>query len=185
MRSMRRRRKLLTKFLSKTAEDTGCTYQQMASRSFASCKCVQRMWAFGAAMSSRSSSSLPEFLTAYIAAARGGVISATMHMPYREAELEPLLRFSDAKAVICGPAYGKYEGPEMMRRIAPQCPPYNTSLWWAGDNSTALSFEELVARQTRKSNHGSAAGKRAGVVVLHLWYVQQSKGCRRCRPLKR
>lgn len=63
-----------------------------------------------------------EFLTAYIAAARMGAILATMHMPYRDAELEPLLRFSEAKAVICGPAAGNYEGPAMMRRLQAKIP---------------------------------------------------------------
>ena len=46
--------------------------------------------------------SCTEFLTAYIAATRMGAILATMHMPYRDSELEPLLRFCEAKAIICG-----------------------------------------------------------------------------------
>ena len=43
-----------------------------------------------------------EFLIAYFGVTRMGGILATMHMPYRDGELEPLIRFSRAKAVICG-----------------------------------------------------------------------------------
>lgn len=61
--------------------------------------------------------SCSEFLTAYIAATRIGAILATMHMPYRESELDPLLRFCGTKAIICGAAAGSYEGPAMMKRL--------------------------------------------------------------------
>ena len=58
-----------------------------------------------------------EFLTAYLGVTRMGGILATMHMPYREGELEPLVNFAEARAIICGPAAGSYEGPAMMRRL--------------------------------------------------------------------
>lgn len=61
--------------------------------------------------------SCTEFLTAYIAASRMGAILATMHMPYRDSELEPLLRFCEAKAVICGRAAANYDAPGTMRRL--------------------------------------------------------------------
>lgn len=61
--------------------------------------------------------SCTEFLIAYFGVTRMGGVLATMHMPYRDGELEPLLRFCEARAVICAPASGRYEGPAMMERL--------------------------------------------------------------------
>ena len=44
---------------------------------------------------------VPEFLIAYLAIARLGAVTMTLHMPYRAAECETLLRHSRARAVIC------------------------------------------------------------------------------------
>ena len=44
---------------------------------------------------------VPEFLIAYLALARLGAVTMTLHMPYRAAECETLLRHSRARAVIC------------------------------------------------------------------------------------
>ena len=46
----------------------------------------------------------------------GGVL-ATMHMPYTVSELEPLLRFAGAKAVICAPADDKRNRPMEMDEL--------------------------------------------------------------------
>jgi non-ribosomal peptide synthetase component E (peptide arylation enzyme) len=59
-----------------------------------------------------------EFLIAYFGVTRMGGILATLHMPYRDGELEPLIRFAEARAVICPAGSGQYEGPAMMRRLA-------------------------------------------------------------------
>lgn len=63
-----------------------------------------------------------EFLIAYFGVTRMGGILATMHMPYREGEIEPLLRFSQARAIICGPRTEKYDGPRMMERMRSKLP---------------------------------------------------------------
>jgi cyclohexanecarboxylate-CoA ligase len=42
-----------------------------------------------------------EFIITYIASSYIGAILQTLHMPYRGAETEPLLRFSGAKAFVC------------------------------------------------------------------------------------
>ena len=44
---------------------------------------------------------VPEFLIAYLAIARLGAVTMTLHTPYRAAECETLLRHSRARAVIC------------------------------------------------------------------------------------
>jgi cyclohexanecarboxylate-CoA ligase len=42
-----------------------------------------------------------EFLVAYLGIARLGAVMCTVHMPYRDAELKPLLAHSRARALIC------------------------------------------------------------------------------------
>lgn len=59
-----------------------------------------------------------EFLIAYFGVTRMGGVLATMHMPYRDGELEPLIRFAEARAVICAPPSGQYEGPALMQRLS-------------------------------------------------------------------
>lgn len=44
---------------------------------------------------------LPELLVAYLGIARLGAVMCTVHMPYRDAELKPLLAHSRARALIC------------------------------------------------------------------------------------
>lgn len=87
------------------------------------------------------------FLTAYIAATRMGAILATMHMPYRDSELEPLLHFCEARAVICGPLAGSYEGPAMMRRLQAKLPRIAHLIVVGGGESheSAHALEDLIA----------------------------------------
>lgn len=63
-----------------------------------------------------------EFLIAYFGVTRMGGVLATMHMPYEEHELHPLLGFSGAKAVICAPADDKRNLPEVMDRLRQALP---------------------------------------------------------------
>lgn len=63
-----------------------------------------------------------EFLIAYFGVTRIGAILSTMHMPFRDAELEPLLNFAGASAIICAPAAGTYDGPRMMDRLRTSVP---------------------------------------------------------------
>lgn len=44
---------------------------------------------------------LPEFVVAYLAILRLGAVMTTIHMPYRGAEFETLLRHSRATAIVC------------------------------------------------------------------------------------
>jgi acyl-CoA synthetase (AMP-forming)/AMP-acid ligase II len=46
---------------------------------------------------------VPEFLLAHLAIARLGAVMCTLHMPYRGAEIEALLRHSGARAAFCTP----------------------------------------------------------------------------------
>jgi len=46
---------------------------------------------------------IPEFLIAHLAIARLGAVMCTLHMPYRDAEIETLLRHGRARAAFCMP----------------------------------------------------------------------------------
>ncbi len=50
---------------------------------------------------------VPEFLIAHLAIARLGAVMCTLHMPYRGAEIEALLRHSGARAAFCTPKAGE------------------------------------------------------------------------------
>ena len=56
----------------------------------------------------------PDFLTSYFAITMIGAVISTMHMPYRVGELEPLIDYANARAVICSEASEKYNAPEVM-----------------------------------------------------------------------
>lgn len=60
--------------------------------------------------------SSPEFVTAYLACAISGCVLTTLHMPYRQEELLPLMSFAGARAVITAKV-GKYDAPETMQAI--------------------------------------------------------------------
>lgn len=135
-----------------TADGRICSYLDMARRSL---RLANAYHGLGLRQGDVIAIQLPsymEFLTAYIAATRLGVILATMHMPYREAELEPLLRFSEAKAIICGSAYGKYEGSRMMRRLKEKVASVRHIIVVGNseDDLEALRFEDLIANNSDK-----------------------------------
>ena len=60
--------------------------------------------------------SSPEFVTTYMACAISGCVLTTLHMPYRQEELHPLIAFAKARAVVTAEV-GKYDGPEVMEAL--------------------------------------------------------------------
>ncbi|KJS43096.1 MAG: hypothetical protein VR71_11545 [Roseovarius sp. BRH_c41] len=60
--------------------------------------------------------SSPEFVTTYLACAISGCVLTTLHMPYRQEELSPLLAFAGARAVVTAKV-GRYDGPATMQAI--------------------------------------------------------------------
>jgi len=56
----------------------------------------------------------PEYLIAFMGTAMMGGILATMHMPYRGGEMEPLLEHGEAKAVICTAPLPNHDAPATM-----------------------------------------------------------------------
>ena len=83
-----------------------------------SCRLASSLEEMGsnAAMSSRFQ--LPnsiDFLIAYFAISLMGGVISTLHTPYRESEIEPLLVHGGARAIICGPI------PGVLRCAADDC----------------------------------------------------------------
>lgn len=60
--------------------------------------------------------SSPEFVATYLACAISGCVLTTLHMPYRQDELQPLMSFANARAVVTA-RVGKYDAPETMETL--------------------------------------------------------------------
>jgi non-ribosomal peptide synthetase component E (peptide arylation enzyme) len=54
---------------------------------------------------------LPEYLIAYFGVTMMGGILGTLHMPYRAAEMAPLMNHGRMRALICGAATERYDAP--------------------------------------------------------------------------
>jgi len=91
-----------------------------------------------------------EFLIAYFGVTRMGGILATMHMPYEEHELRPLLEFSGAKAVICAPADEKRNRPEVMDGLRNSLPDLEHVIVARGSVEGAQFYRmsDMIAKST-------------------------------------
>jgi cyclohexanecarboxylate-CoA ligase/acyl-CoA synthetase len=65
---------------------------------------------------------IAEFIIAYLAAGYLGATLQTIHMPYRAAEVEPLLRHGGAKAFICMAQAKDFFAAEMALSLKPRLP---------------------------------------------------------------
>ena len=104
------------------ADGRNFTFRQMAR---ASIRFANALLALGLTKGDVVAIQLPssiEFLIAYFGVVRMGGILATLHMPYSDGELEPLLEFSGAKAVICAPADTKRDRPQAMDMLRDRLP---------------------------------------------------------------
>jgi cyclohexanecarboxylate-CoA ligase len=89
--------------------------------------------------------SSPDFLIAYFAAARLGVVLSTLHMPYGPVEAEPLLRHGRARAVICGAATEKTDPPGMYKLLQPRLPKLDHVISVGPAREGVLSFADMIA----------------------------------------
>jgi cyclohexanecarboxylate-CoA ligase len=89
--------------------------------------------------------SSPDFLIAYLAAARLGAVLSTLHMPYGPVEAEPLLRHARTRAVICGPATEKTDPPGMYKSLQPGLPKLDHVIAVGPARDGVVSFEDLIA----------------------------------------
>ena len=65
---------------------------------------------------------LPEYLIAYFGVTMLGAILGTMHMPYRAAEMAPLMNHGRMRALICGAATERYDAPATAIGLKAQVP---------------------------------------------------------------
>lgn len=95
--------------------------------------------------------SWPEFLIAYYGTMMMGGILATMHMPYRGGEMEPLLNHGQAKAVICTGPLPNHDAPATMLALRERVDSLEHVIV-AGDEvpAGALSLNALIAEGSQR-----------------------------------
>jgi len=89
----------------------------------------------------------PQFLIAFLAIAACGAVTQTIHMPYREAELRPLLSHSGAKCVICVADHNGYSPAVECVKLCAELPDLAHAISVGKKPPGALAFEELVAAE--------------------------------------
>jgi cyclohexanecarboxylate-CoA ligase len=93
--------------------------------------------------------SYPEFLIAYFGVTLMGGVLCTLHMPYRAGEMQPLLQFAEAAAVICGPTGEKYDAPATMLGLKRDVPTLkHVIVAYDDSHKDCLSMTEMMTAAT-------------------------------------
>lgn len=163
-----------------------CTYFELNERSL---RFANALLALGLKAGDVVSIQLPssiEFLVSYLGVTRMGGILATMHMPYREGELEPLVRFAEAKAIICAPAAGSYEGPAMMNRLRLRIDTLEHVILAYGraDGADCLSMAAMIERAPAEPIRSPPTASAPALLCFTSGTSAAPKGVMRsCEPL--
>ena len=88
---------------------------------------------------------VPEFVISYLALASIGAVMQTVHMPYREGDLEGLLGHSGARGVICVEASRDYPTAEMMTGLKDRLPALEFVVVLGNAPDGAVPLAELYA----------------------------------------
>lgn len=94
---------------------------------------------------------VPEFVISYLALASIGAVMQTVHMPYREGDLEGLLGHSGARGVICVEAFRDYPTAEVMTGLKDRLPAPEFVLVSGSAPAGAVSLADLHAEAGPKS----------------------------------
>jgi acyl-CoA synthetase (AMP-forming)/AMP-acid ligase II len=86
---------------------------------------------------------VPEFVVAYLAICRLGAVTTTIHMPYRGAEIEALLRHSRARAMICLSQAKDWSPAEVCLGLRGAVPTLRTVIGVGLPVRDALAFADL------------------------------------------
>ncbi len=90
---------------------------------------------------------VPEFLLVYFAVTMFGGVLSTLHMPYRAAEMRPLIDHAGARLVVCGAATEAYDAPGEMLGLASQCQSLEHVVVAGGEAPTGvLSLAGMIDR---------------------------------------
>ncbi|MFB9950541.1 class I adenylate-forming enzyme family protein [Rhizobium puerariae] len=131
--------------------DDGClTYGELLANAEA---LARGLVAFGLTVGDRVAIQLPstpEFVTTYIACKLAGCVLTTLHMPYRQEELRPLMAFAAPKAVVTAQV-GKYDAPATMRVLAETIPSLRHVIVVGEARPGEVSFRDMIAN----NRHGS------------------------------
>ncbi len=95
---------------------------------------------------------VPDYLIAYMGVSMMGGVLATMHMPYRGGEMEPLLNHGKAKAVICTASLPNHDAPATMLDLKEKVSTLEHVLV-AGEEAPAgtLSLARMIADGAEKA----------------------------------
>jgi cyclohexanecarboxylate-CoA ligase/acyl-CoA synthetase len=85
-----------------------------------------------------------EFVLAYLAIASRGAVMQTVHMPYRGAEIESLLRHSGAVAMICVGQVKDYAAAELALELRNKLPCLAHVIAVGRPPAGAIAFDELT-----------------------------------------
>lgn len=89
---------------------------------------------------------VPDYMISYLGVTMMGGVLATMHMPYRGGEMEPLLNHGKAKAVICTAPLPNHDAPATMLSLKAKVPSLEHVLVAADEvPQGTLSLHELTA----------------------------------------
>jgi cyclohexanecarboxylate-CoA ligase/acyl-CoA synthetase len=90
-----------------------------------------------------------EFVVAYLGLASRGAVMQTLHMPYRGAEIEMLLRHSGAVAVICVAQQKDYSAATLALTLKSRLPRLAHVIAVGAPPPGAAAFDDLVADAER------------------------------------
>ena len=90
---------------------------------------------------------IPEFIISYLAITSLGAVVQTLHMPYRKAELEYLLRDSQAKAAICLSEFKDYSPAKIINEIAQSLQQSYSVIALGEEVENTNSFNTLLREQ--------------------------------------
>lgn len=88
---------------------------------------------------------VPEFVISYLALASIGAVMQTVHMPYREGDLEGLLGHSGARGVICVEAFRDYPTARVMTGLKDRLPALEFVVVLGSAPAGAVSLAGLYA----------------------------------------
>jgi cyclohexanecarboxylate-CoA ligase/acyl-CoA synthetase len=101
-----------------------------------------------------------EFLTSYLAAGFVGATLQTLHMPYRAAEIEVLLRHGGAKAIICLAEMKDFAPAQLMLALRGLLPSLSTVIAVGKEAPAgALAFPEIFDRQMPRLRRPQASDR--------------------------
>lgn len=132
------------KLAVETLSDGRLTYRELAEKSE---RFAASLYALGIRAGDHVAiqlPSLPEFVITYYAVCRIGAILTTLHMPYRQQELQPLMEFAKARAVVCK-TVGTYDAPQTMLNLCKEIGSLEHVIV-VGDTplSECLSFDQMI-----------------------------------------